>query len=397
MLNDHCVTKLINLERVKFKYIDIQDDTIRIFVVPKHDVVMCPVCSRLTSKLVDTTPKAYKDLNILNRICYIEIDHRRFECSECSKTFMEPLAFTGPNRHYTKRFESEVYECCKETNAVYAGAKYGIDDKTAASIYQSVAQQKLEIQTPSHPVEEIGIDEISMHKGHKDFVLVITDITNKRVLEVLPDRKKETLKEYLSGLSASVKSGIKAVAIDLWNAYRSAVEEELPNAMIVADRFHVMQSLNKALDTCRKKEKRASKDEEIWKHAKYTLLKNQEDLSDKERIILARVCSASKSLKTCYELKESFRAIFNDTDSRNEAQKKLYAWIFDVIEADLDQYYSFVKTLLNWGDNIINYFLKGLSSGFVEGVNNKIKLIKRKAFGFVNFENFRTKIRDCFS
>ena len=305
---------------------------------------MCPECSRLTSKLVDTTPKVYKDLNVLNRVCHIEIDHRRFECGECFKTFMEPLTFAGPNRHYTYRFESEVYECCKETNAVYAGIKFGISDKTAAAIYQSIAQRKLEKQTPLEPIEEIGIDEISMHKGHKDFVLVVTDITNKRVLEVLSNRKKDTLKAFLGGLSEDIKHSIKAVAIDLWSAYRSAVEEELPQAIIVADRFHVMQNLNRALDNCRKNEKRASKDEEIWKHAKYTLLKNQEDLSAEERIILVRVCNASKSLKMCYDLKERFRAIFNDTDNRNEGHKKLCTWILDVVKSDLEEYYSFVKT-----------------------------------------------------
>jgi len=128
-----------------------------------------------------------------------------------------------------------------------------------------------------------------MHKGHKDYILVITDITNKRVLEVLSDRNKETLKAYLNGLSNDFKAGIKAIAIDLWSGYRSAITEELPNAIIVADRFHVIQNLNKALDSCRKKEKRTSKDEEIWKHAKYTLLKNQENLSDEEVKILKRV------------------------------------------------------------------------------------------------------------
>jgi transposase len=99
----------------------------------------------------------------------------------------------------------------------------------------------------------------------------------------------------------------------------------------------------------------------------------------------------------CYDLKERFRAIFNDTDNRNEAQKKLCTWILDVVKSDLEEYYSFVKMLLNWKENIVNYFIKRLSSSFVEGVNNKIKLIKRKAFGFVNFENFKTKIKDCFS
>lgn len=397
MLRHHSVSKLINLKRVKFKSADIQEDVVRLFVAPEYDAVLCPECCKLTTKLVDTTPKTFKDLNILDRTCYIEIDHRRFECCECSRTFMEPLTFAGSNKQYTYRFELEVYKYCKETNSACAGSKFGISDKTATSIYHRIAQKKSLEQNSEKPTEEIGVDEISMHKGHKDFVLVITDITNKRVLEVLPNRKKETLKGYLQSLSDDLKASIKSVAIDLWSPYRAAIEEELPNAKVVADRFHVMQNLNKALDNCRKKEKRSSNNEEIWKNAKYTLLKNKKDLKDEEHTILKKICEASETLKKCYDLKEAFREIFNTMDSREEAQKKLYKWIFEVIKSDLEEYYGFIKTLMNWQDNIINYFVNRLTSGFVEGVNNKIKLIKRKAFGFVNFENFRIKIKDCFS
>jgi transposase len=120
-------------------------------------------------------------------------------------------------------------------------------------------------------------------------------------------------------------------------------------------------------------------------------------LTKEQEEVLKRVLMASPALKTCYELKESFRDIFNSSDNRKIGEAKLSAWILDVIRADTSEYYAFVRTLLNWEENILNYFDNWISSGFVEGINNKIKLIKRKAFGFVNFENFRIKIIDCFS
>ena len=243
----------------------------------------------------------------------------------------------------------------------------------------------------------IGIDEIAMHKGHKDFIVVISNLTNKRVIDVLQDRKKAALKDYMRGWSKRFKARVKYVAIDLWGPYRSVVESMLPNAKAVADRFHVMQSLNKALDNCRKQAKRESADQEIWKNAKYAVLKNREDLTEEQVKILNRVLKASANLKTCYELKESFRGIFNDSNDRETGNVKLSTWVLDIVRRKITEYYEFVRTILNWKENILNYFDEWVSSGFVEGVNNKIKLIKRKAFGFVNFENFRIKIIDCFS
>jgi transposase len=396
MLKNDYVTKLINLEGVKFKDIDIQEDSVHILVGLPHDFELCPTCLIPTSRLIDVTPKRYRDLDLNGRTCFIEVDLRRFECGNCLCTFTESLLFAAPYRRFTNRFEYEVYECCQETTATYAATKFGISDKTATEIYYAIARQKQK-RNVLLPTEAIGIDEIAMHKGHKDFVVVISDLTNKRVIDVLQDRKKNALEAYMDSWSNEFKDTIKSVAIDLWGPYRSVIESKLPNAKAVADRFHVMQNLNKALDNCRKQAKRESDDEEIWKNAKYTLLKNREDLTDEQEVILKRVLAASSALKTCYELKESFRDIFNSCNDRETGRIKLSVWILNVIKEDTTQYYAFVRTLLNWKENILNYFDNWVSSGFVEGVNNKIKLIKRKAFGFVNFENFRTKIIDCFS
>ncbi len=395
MLKNDCVTKLINLEGVKFKNVDIQKDTINFFVIPMHDIQLCPKCSQPSATLVDIKPKVYRDLDLANRTCYIEIDQRRFECRCCFCTFTESLSFAASHRHYTSRFEQAVYECCRETTATFTASKFGISDKTVTEIYHMVAKRKQ--QEPLQPTQVIGIDEIAMHKGHKDFVVVISDLTNKRVIDILQDRKKAALEEYVKGWSEEFKSEIKYVAIDLWGPYRSVVESMLPNARAVADRFHVMQNLNRALDSCRKQAKRESVDKEIWKNAKYAVLKNREDLTEDQVRILNRVLQASTSLKTCYELKEAFRNVFNDSNDMKTGSQKLSAWILEVVREETTGYFEFVKTLLNWYENVLNYFEEWVSSGFVEGINNKIKLIKRKAFGFANFENFRIKILDCFS
>jgi transposase len=217
------------------------------------------------------------------------------------------------------------------------------------------------------------------------------------VIEVLKDRKKAALERYMAGWCEEFKSGIKFVAIDLWGPYRSVVESILPVAKVVADRFHVMQNINKALDNCRKQAKRESTDEEIWKGAKYAVLKNREDLTEEQQKVLKKVLTANADLKTYYDFKESFRSVFNDSNDRKTGSAKLTAWVLDIVRREVTGYYEFVRTVLNWEESILNYFEEWVSSGFVEGVNNKIKLIKRKAFGFVNFDNFRIKIIDCFT
>lgn len=396
MLKNDYVTKLINLEGVKFKDIDVQDDRVHILVRALHNFRLCPKCCKPTAKLVDLTPKVYRDLDLIGRSCYIEIDLRRFECRDCFCTFTESLSFVASYRHFTKRFEQEIYECCRETTAAYTAKRFGISDKTVTEIYHTIAKQKQELN-PILLTETIGIDEIAMHKGHKDFVVVISDLTNKKVIDVLRDRKKGALESCIDGWSIEFKSNIKSAAIDLWGPYRSVIETKLPHTKPVADRFHVMQNINKALDNCRKQAKRESNEEEIWKQAKYAVLKNNDDLTEEQESVLERVLATSPTLKKCYEFKESFRDIFNSSDDRETGRIKLSTWILDVIRADAKRFYKFVRTLLNWEENILNYFDNRVSSGFVEGINNKIKLIKRKAFGFVNFANFRIKIIDCFS
>ena len=199
-----------------------------------------------------------------------------------------------------------------------------------------------------------------------------------------------------------VLEGIEEVSIDLWKGYKSLAAEIIPNAQIVADRFHVMAQINQELDGERKQEKRKivseikqakTPEEKLEKEiilagitdSKYAILKNEKDLSDKQKDKLAQVKSVSDRLKTMHQLKEEFRKIFEKTEKWTDGLLELGKWL-----SKAQKYFVTSKsTIYRWFDEILAYFDNRITSGVVEGINNKLKLIKRSGYGFTNFGNFR--------
>jgi transposase len=265
-------------------------------------------------------------------------------------------------------------------------------DATEGIYYRQISKKVL----TDNDIEILGIDEISLRKGHKDFVLVISDIVNKRVIEVLSNRLKESLDKYFDEMPQEVKSKIKQVSMDMWSPYRDSVVEKLPHAEIVIDRFHVMKNLNDCLTNTRREICRLSskEDKAKLKGCRWILVKNIEDLTLVEQEKLDMVYETSPELKQTHVLKEEFRRIFEDEDNKENASKALEDWVNRVVQSGLKGLEKFLTTLSNWKDSILNYFNSKVTNGFVEGMNNKIKLIKRKGFGFTNHNHFRYRILD---
>ena len=213
----------------------------------------------------------------------------------------------------------------------------------------------------------------------------------------MESRRKEELREVLTGWGAEVLVGIEEVSIDLWRPYRDLVEEVMPNATVVADRFHVTKVVNEELDKERKKERRAAekiKDKkqrektiEAIKGTKYVLLKKEDDLNDEQRKKLLNLKDIAPNLNRMHELKEEFRDIFESFDNWLDGSYKLISWL-----KEAKQYYpGSYCTIVRWYGEICGYFDSKTSSGIVEGINNKLKLIKRLGYGFRNFRNFKTR------
>ena len=247
-------------------------------------------------------------------------------------------------------------------------------------------------------VKVLGLDEVAPHKGHGNYRLIISAPADGYVLDVLKDRKKETLDAWFDARGAEWCAAVEVCCADMWDAYHESAQVKLPHARLVVDRFHVMKNLNAAVTDARRMIQKQSDSETQTqlKGGRWLLVKNRENLSAEECANLNAMLTASPVLKQCYELKEDFRAWFNAPHDRDTAAAELDAWLERVKAANLKALHAFARTLGNWRDRILNYFEGRHSNGFAEGVNLKIKLINRRAFGYRNFESFRLHVLVAF-
>lgn len=244
----------------------------------------------------------------------------------------------------------------------------------------------------------ICFDEITLHKGHGKFILVISAPELGLVLDVLEDRSKERLLAWLEERGKAWCEAVEVACSDMWDAYQEAAAEKLPNAKRVVDRFHVMKNLNEALTKARRGIQKDTDDEtkEILKGSRWLLVKNRENLTGEEQQKLSCMLEVSPELKACYELKESLRELFNQELDYRTAENRLLDWIAQVEASEFKALKSFVKTLRNWQPQILNYFDGRYTNGFAEGVNLKIKMLNRRAYGYRNFKSFRLHVLVAF-
>jgi len=242
----------------------------------------------------------------------------------------------------------------------------------------------------------IGIDEIALTKGRKNFIAIVTTQQSDghvAVLAVLPDRKKKTVRQFLETIPKRLWPTMETACTDMWEGYVNAVKEFAAahpevSIQIVVDRYHVSKNYRECVDKVRKQERRRLKKalpeteyEENVKGTMWILRKNNRDLTADERNNLRRLLEYSPKLKLAYTFREELTAIFEMRLAQEEAKKRLLKWADKVRRSALTCFDKFLTTLNNWLDEIVNYFVNRLSSGFVEGLNNKAKTIKRRCYG----------------
>lgn len=312
-------------------------------------------------------------------------------------------------RTYTERLARKTIQEVLE-NDIHSIASKGIVTTEEIERMLKDASKQLSDSKPSN-LKRLGIDEIALIKGKGNYCAVLVDLDTSKLIAILGDaygglrlRTQTIIKESLLEWGVEVLEQIEEVSIDLWVGYKNLVTELMPNAQVVADRFHVMTQINKELDTQRKREKRnveelinktklASEKAEYeqilegLKNSKYSLLKNEDNLTEEQVKKLTQVKNVSPILKVMHDLKEKIRKVFNKTNNWYTGVFKLGMWL-----SRAKIYFpNSNNTIIRWFDEIIAYFDNGTTSGTVEGINNKLKLIKRSGYGFRNFENFRVR------
>ncbi len=391
------VEKLVGLPEFKALRINTSyKQKVIIDIETKTEKLKCPKCKKFTYSIDHRYQHNVRDNSISGKEAYLRIYKKVFYCNRCDYSFAEKLESVYPKHIYTNRYEQKIFESCLENTIMNVSRSENLSYDCVRGIYARIADICIEhLMTFKEEIEILGIDEISIRKGHKNFQAVISNIGGGYVIDMLPDRKKSTVVKFLQNLPKRAKKRIVFVSIDMWEGYFTATKEVLPDTTIVIDRFHVMKNLNAAITKCRRDIQRELPKElrDKYKGYRWVMVKNEENMDEEDKSKLEMMMKECPELKNLYELKVQFQDIFNHSRKSESADRKLKVWEKKVAKLKDPNMDSFLKLLNNWREWILNYFVsKKVTNAFVEGMNNKIKVIKRVGYGYRNKMNFRRKV-----
>ena len=343
-----------------------------------------------------------RHLAVFGRPSYLRYRPKRYQCEKCEKkpTTTQRLEWQEKGSPNTMRYDDHILMQLVNSTVEDVSIKEGLSYDSVLGVMERRIDTKPN-WSDYKAIDRLGLDEIAIKKGHRDFVTIVTGrLANGRIvlLGVLPDRKKDTVIDFLRSIPIRLVKTIDTVCCDMYEGFTEAVREELPKANIVIDRFHVTQHYTKSADKLRKKElarlKKELPDEEYQqlKGNMWAFRKKKADLTPKERKVLRKLFAHVPELKLAYQLREQLTAIFELSLPKPAAKRKLRAWIKRVQKSGLSCFDKFIKLLENWLDEIANYFINRDTSGFVEGFNNKIKVLKRRCYGIFNIQHLFQRI-----
>ena len=345
-----------------------------------------------------------RHLPILGQSVYIRLRPARFQCEDCDNqpTTTEESDWYNRRSKFTKVYEewltkmlinSTISDVARKESVSYDDVEGVLDRQIAAQVDWSDITE----------LPFFGLDEIVLKKGHKDFVVIVSTRINDnvKILAVLPDRKKETVKRFLNQMPEPIKKTVGTVCCDMYDGYIHAVKEVLGRQIkVVIDRFHVAKHYRSGVDTLRKQElKRLRKelnenDYSKLKGAMWALRKKEDALTFQDKEVLTAVFDYSPSLKQAYDFQNRLTHIFDQNLNKGEASELIEMWIQSVKLSGLTCFDRFIDTLKNNWHEILNYFYhrQRKNSGFIEGLNNKIKVIKRRCYGVFDIDRLFQRI-----
>ena len=343
-----------------------------------------------------------RHLPILDNKVFIKIKPIRYMCSDCSDkpTTTQKSSWYTPRSSYTNAYEEYILRCLINSTVEDVSIKEDTGYESIMGVIDRYISEEVDWDKIKK-LEVIGIDEISLKKGHKDYATIITGYLHEkiRILGVLEGRKKETVEEFFRKIPERLRATVKYVCSDMYEGFVNAAYSVFGKQVkVVVDRFHVAKKYRECLDELRKQEMLNLKNalpKEDYKElqgAIWVMRKAEEELTEKEKKVRNSLFNYSPNLKKGYELSQNLTNIFNGDNTKAEGIMKMEQWIKDVKESGLNVFDDFVWTLENWMDEISNYFEKRLTSGFVEGLNNKIKVIKRRCYGILNIKHLFQRI-----
>ena len=369
MLMTDYTSKLLNLEDVIITNVENIADQLHIYLELPRTAHTCPACGATTDRIHDYRMQTIKDIP-LTRDTFLHLRKRRYRCS-CGKRFFEKNTFLPRYYRVTSRLVAEImFSFKKLIPATEIGSRFNVSAVTAMR-YFSLFNKK-----PSILPEVISLDEFKGNSGGQKYNSIVADPNGKKVLDILPNRYESDLVKYFSQFPN--KKDVKYFVCDMNPHFREVAKTCFPKAKIVADRYHVVRQVYWAMERVRKNEqnKLSDKFRKYFKKSKYLLTKPPEKLTDDEMNRLSLMFEIAPRLADAYRLKNEFLAVIR-TKSSAIGKHKLADWLLAAEVMDIPEFYSCTNAYHNWFNEILNSMDVPWSNGFIEGCNNKTKVLKR--------------------
>ncbi len=388
------LTKLLSLAGVNVKSQKQLENTLILEVESNSKKAVCPRCNKSSSRLHQNHYSLIKDIPWGETEVFLRVNRRQFKCEKCGKPFSEELDFFKKRKKYTDRYARHITEQVVNSDLKSVAKRNNLTESEVESMINQISQIILPINIKN--LKRLGIDEISLVKGQGKFIIVLVDLDTGKLIGLVKERKSKTLQEYLESWGEDILNQIEEVSIDLYKMYKTVVEKMCPKAVITADRFHVTKILHQELNQARIDQKKTAKSLEIkqreklfstFKGGKYVLLKREADLNNKQKEKLLEMKNASPQIEVMHQLKEEFTEIFDNSKNLGEGTLKLVNWLLKANSF----FPKTVRTLINWFGEIVGYFERRTTNAVVEGINNRLKVLKRCGFGFRNVNNFKNR------
>lgn len=386
--------------RVRFTKQTVSDAGDMAMIIAEPDERYRPVCFYCGSPaqgVHDQARRPLRDLNLGTAKVWINCRYRKIYCPRCQGVRVEDLDFFNPYQRVTKRLALYIHELCKILTVSEVAAHLGLNWKTVKNIDKHFLEESFG-RTDYSDLSILAVDEIAIHKGHT-YMTVVLDYQTGRVVWLGRGRSVETLQVFFAGMSQEQKQALEAIAMDMWDPYIKTVRENVPHVKIVFDLFHVVHSFNKVIDKVRIEEfkKAAKPDQAIYKGTKYLLLSNPQNIHSSEaRQHLRQLLEINETISTVMILKECLKRIW-DYQKRGWAKKRLDEWCALARTVSHKPVKKFADMLERHAYGILNHCDYPIHTSKIEGVNNKIKVIKRKSYGFHDDRYFTLKVIQAFS
>ena len=390
-MHNNYIKELLGFKDVTIKNISTNENLVCITIEAKKKEHKCPCCGNLTSKIHDYRYQVVKDIPLMLKPTFIKIHKRRYKCKVCGKQFYENIPFLSKYYRTTSRLTQYIFDELKNVTSIKQITKTANISNTTATKRFDLINYSLN-KLPS----VLSIDEFRGNAGREKYQCFLVDAERHKALDVLPSRSLDTLTSYFKKFNNRDK--VRVFVMDMWQPYYDIAKTYFKNALIVIDKYHYVRQNTWAFEAIRKREQnRLGKNAiKLFKGSRRILLSNPKKLTDEDKMQLNAILSYSEELRQGYYLKELFYE-FSNSNSYKEAKPLLSKFILIAQNSHIPEYVKLAKTLLNWSEEILNSFRVPYTNGVIEGMNNKIKVIKRNAYGVRNFERFRNRILHCFN